>query len=317
MSPPTVTEIAGPQFIGYLFNVALYGCLVIQICLYYLAFPKDSWLPKSLVACLFALETMQTIIVFRDAFATYSIGFADPEILNDVQTTWLSVPLLSGVVSCLVQLFFAYRIHILARDYFVASGVAAIALMQCGAAIASGVQALQVGKFSELQFLAFKATTVWLVGSAVCDVLIAASMIFYLSRRNTGFRSTHALIIRLMKMVVETGATTATVATLDVILFLGIRDRSYHTVPALILAKLYSNTCLAVLNSRMHIIGGRNANSNDHDIQNTSTYVANSGSIRIEGVSMRKDVWTDGTTMGAIKDAESSLERTRVSDQED
>ena len=46
-------------------------------------------------------------------------------------------------------------------------------------------------------------------------------------------------------------------ATVDLILFLVFPDTAYHTSIAIALAKLYSNSMLMILNSRIRIIGGR------------------------------------------------------------
>jgi hypothetical protein len=51
----------------------------------------------------------------------------------------------------------------------------------------------------------------------------------------------------------------ATIALLDIILFLGFRHNNYHTTPALTIAKLYTNSLILSLNSRMRIMGARDA----------------------------------------------------------
>ncbi|KAG7096063.1 hypothetical protein E1B28_006744 [Marasmius oreades] len=55
--------------------------------------------------------------------------------------------------------------------------------------------------------------------------------------------------------------TSATVATVDLILFQVFPDLPYHMAPALILAKLYSNSMMVILNSRVKIVGGRGQES--------------------------------------------------------
>lgn len=49
------------------------------------------------------------------------------------------------------------------------------------------------------------------------------------------------------------------IATVDLVLFLTKRNTSFHTTPALTLAKLYSNSLLVLFNSRITIVGGRNS----------------------------------------------------------
>jgi hypothetical protein len=64
---------------------------------YYLAFPKDRWLLKALVAFTYAIETAQTIVMTIDCFNTYAKGFGDIELLNDTQNEWLAVPIFTAI----------------------------------------------------------------------------------------------------------------------------------------------------------------------------------------------------------------------------
>jgi len=317
---PNVAALSGPVLIGYILNFMLYGTLSVQVYMYYLAFPKDTPVAKALVSLLYAVETTQTILIIHDAFATYAKGFMNLEALNNVGLNWLSVPVMSGIVSCSVQLFFAYRIWVLSRSIFVVAIVVLIALTQCGAALAAGGQAFIIGNFADLQTEAFVSTSIWLAGSALCDVIIAAAMTYYLSTRTTGFRATNVLISRLIRMTVETGTITATVATLDVTLFLSFRHANYHTVPALILAKLYSNTCLAVLNSRFRILGGRDESSGEITISQTflaqdSTSAAQAKrfvNVHTTVTSDQQSTWNDTIPMGRLETTKHNLSDDRL-----
>ena len=64
---------------------------------YYLAFPKDKWIVKSLVAFIYLMELAQTIIITRDCFQTFAYGFGDVNKLEAMQTEWLAVPVFTAV----------------------------------------------------------------------------------------------------------------------------------------------------------------------------------------------------------------------------
>lgn len=74
--------------------------------LYYLSFPKDGRIPKSLVYTVYTIELAQTIIITRDAYTYYASGFGNLEGLDAVQTAWLSIPLFSGLGECSAVLHF-------------------------------------------------------------------------------------------------------------------------------------------------------------------------------------------------------------------
>ncbi|TFK74298.1 hypothetical protein BDN72DRAFT_80778 [Pluteus cervinus] len=83
-------------------------------------------------------------------------------------------------------------------------------------------------------------------------------MTYYLLRCDSKVRQTRAPISKLIRMTIETGSITASVAAVDVVMFLmgKLNFLSGSITPSIILAKLYSNTTLAILNSRRNLSGG-------------------------------------------------------------
>ncbi|EKM52282.1 uncharacterized protein PHACADRAFT_260563 [Phanerochaete carnosa HHB-10118-sp] len=257
--PADIAPIAGPLLLGYLFNWGLYGVLSVQVYLYHLAFPKDSRVVKALVYSVFLIETTQTVLVTHDAFNAYAKGYGNIVALGSAQLEWLAVPIFSGIVSATVQMYYAYRVSVLSGSRVLGLGICLIALLQGSSAVAQGAQAFKIGNFADLATEAFASCTVWLAGSAACDVIIAGCMTFLLLKNDTKMPATHAVVTKLVRLIVETGMLTAVAATIDIILFLAFPHNSYHGCVALTLAKLYSNSLLVLFNSRIRIVGGRNA----------------------------------------------------------
>jgi hypothetical protein len=52
-------------------------------------------------------------------------------------------------------------------------------------------------------------------------------------------------------------AAIAIVSTINLVFYVCFKTKLYFPVPAVIIAKLYSNTMLVILNNRINIIGGR------------------------------------------------------------
>ncbi|KAL0959969.1 hypothetical protein HGRIS_011631 [Hohenbuehelia grisea] len=194
----------------------------------------------------------------RDAFALYGSGYGNVSLLINIPFIWLSVPIMSGIVSCTVQIFFAYRIQLLSGSKLIGLLIVVLALLEGIAAVVVGIQLKEIVSFPKLQSSAFVSKAVWMSGSALCDILIAVLMCHFLSVKNNGLRSTRMYVNRLMRLIIETGAVTALAATADLIIFFAFPHNNFHTVPCLIMSKFYSNTAFAILNSRMHIRGARN-----------------------------------------------------------
>ncbi|CDO78113.1 hypothetical protein BN946_scf184611.g5 [Trametes cinnabarina] len=252
-----MAPLAAPLLLGYLFNWGLYGVLSVQVYLYHLAFPKDSVIVKTLVYSVYMIETAQTIIIAHDAFNAYAKGYGDLNALGSAQTEWLAVPIFSGIVSATVQIYYAYRVSVLSGSRLLGLAISAIALLQGSSAIAQGAQAFRIGNFADLATKAFASCAIWLAGSATCDIIIAGCMTFLLLRKDTKVPTTHAVITKVVRLVIETGTLTALAATIDITLFLAFPHNSYHGCVALTLAKLYSNSLLVLFNSRIRIVGGR------------------------------------------------------------
>ncbi|KIP09896.1 hypothetical protein PHLGIDRAFT_18448 [Phlebiopsis gigantea 11061_1 CR5-6] len=253
-----VASSASPILIGTLLDFTLYGVLLIQIYIFHISFPEDPKTSKIIVYAVFFLETVHTILVGHDAYLYLASGFGNVDGLKNVQLQWLGVPIITGMVSVVVQLYFAYRISVFSDSKLLPIGIASVSVLQAASALVEGVREFQVGSFAELAAQTSVPCVMWLAGSALCDVLIAGAMAWVLTRNDSGLPRTHHTITRLVQVVVGTGTLTALATTASLVLFLALPHRAYHVALALALAKLYSNSMMVVQNSRVKIVGARN-----------------------------------------------------------
>lgn len=268
--PEDITLITGPLLLGYLFNWGLFGILILQVYIYYLSFPNDSRVIKSLVYGLFFVDCIQTSLTTHNAWHFLSKGWGDLRVLSDPGWSWIAVPLLSGIVSATVQLFFAWRIWVLSKSVPLAGLIVSIAVTQGLCAMYSGIRFAIINDVTKIASL-FPTATIWLGGSALCDFIITISMVTFLARASTGFSQTDSVITKLIRMTVETGLVTTTVAITELILYLVYPHNNLHMIPALALAKLYTNTLLATFNSRSLAFNS----SSRTDAERTTQYAGN------------------------------------------
>ncbi|KAF8152777.1 hypothetical protein K438DRAFT_1623224, partial [Mycena galopus ATCC 62051] len=210
-----------------------------------------------LIVCwLLFLDLAQTAFSSHFAFEALASRWGDPAVFVQLPWSSCSIPVLTGLISASVQIFFAWRIYALEghknRYIFGVCGLIVIlALMQGLSAVVNGVRegiSSQLADFLQLVI----GVKIWLIGSAVCDVVIAGTMIFILTkyRKMTPWKKTDTIITKLIYHTVETGAVTAIIAILDMVLFLIYPQYLFHVVPSFILGKIYSNVVLATLNAR-------------------------------------------------------------------
>ncbi|PBK61337.1 hypothetical protein ARMSODRAFT_965129 [Armillaria solidipes] len=286
-----IERLSGPEIVASLLHWGLFGTLSVQLYLYYLAFPNDRKSTKYLVYGVYIVEFVQTILVSHDVFAAFGYGFGDIEALTEVHFNWLIVPIMSAVAAFVGQGFYAYRIFILSRSRTVPASVVCLSFTSSMGAIITGVYSFQANDIIKLNNRKTSIVVgIWCGASALCDVVIAICMTYYLTRRNTNFRQTRILITKLIRLTIETGSVTAVVALLTLILFSAFPGETFYGTPAFIMPKLYANTVYMVLNSRIRIKGGRDTYMSSTDMEMTTAVIGDitshptQGTQRMDGV---------------------------------
>ncbi|KAK0454310.1 hypothetical protein EV421DRAFT_409902 [Armillaria borealis] len=311
-----IEQLSGPEIVGYLLHWGLFGTLSVQLYLYYLAFPNDRRFIKYLVYGIYIVEFVQTILVSHDAFAMFGYGFGDLDALTDIHFNWLIVPIMSAVIACVGHVFYAYRIFILSKSRIVPAFVICVSLTSSVAAIITGVYCFQAGNITKLNNRKVSiAVGIWCAGSALCDIVIAVCMTYYLMRSKTGFRRTQIMVTKLIRLTVESGLVTAVGTLLNLILFFAFRDQVFYSTVALIMPKLYANSVYMVLNSRIRIICGRDTYTASTDMEITTTMMRNTtphptqGTQRTDGVqgqvsvvAITKEVFSSDDDMGRMSE---------------
>ncbi|KAF7349804.1 hypothetical protein MVEN_01280600 [Mycena venus] len=231
-----VSYITGPVVLGYMWSYCLYGMLIVQVYLYSEMFPNDSRGIKAFVWVLFILETIYTLIITIAAWNDYGPGWG-------------------GILAGMAQSFYIWRISKLTTKRWVPVLIGCVMLTQVTFACYYGIRVSVEGRtFTEL-FALSPEITLFLIGSAVCDLSITTTLVVVLSaqKHRTPFQRTTGLINKLIRFSVETGCLTSLGAIIDVILWLTTKEWNFHLIAFLVLGKLYSNVLMATLNCRAPI----------------------------------------------------------------
>ncbi|KAJ7123132.1 hypothetical protein C8R44DRAFT_785360 [Mycena epipterygia] len=255
-----VPLLTGPLVLGYMWSYCLYGMLLVQVYMYSEAFAKDRRGIKIIVWSMFTFETVFTIFTTIAAWNAYGPGWGDTDTLLIIDWAWEPLPALNGVLAAMAQSFYIWRIYSLTRKLWLPIIIACIMLTQLTMAFYYGIVVSIEGRGVDKLFALSPEVTVWLVGSAACDILITLSLVFILSRqrRTAGFQRTTSVINKLIRFSVETGSVTSVGALIEVILWLTCRQWNLHFIFFLILGKLYSNMLMATLNCRAPMFNGEN-----------------------------------------------------------
>jgi len=112
------------------------------------------------------------------------------------------------------------------------------------------------------------------------DILIAASISFYLARGRQGFRKTDSIIRKLTLYTISTGVITAIVTLVTLILGVVFDKTFLNTISYFSLPKCYVNSFLAFLNVREHLIKGNSATTGGSNVHMSTPTALNSAKVK-------------------------------------
>ncbi|KAF8240157.1 hypothetical protein L208DRAFT_1385080 [Tricholoma matsutake] len=90
-----------------------------------------------------------------------------------------------------------------------------------------------------------------------CDLVIAIAMTYFLLRNDTGWKTTHILLVKLVCLAIETGTVTMFIAAAYVISTFPTSPYISPT-PVMVLGKIYSNAMMVNFTHHIQVSGGQN-----------------------------------------------------------
>lgn len=265
---------------GVVLDLLLFGILSTQIYVYYLGFPKDRPLVKCAVAWIYLIGVSQSAVALRDLYliATSAQCPDTPFRTHPLAQGWWTMVASSTAVAWTAQLYYAFRIYVMAKNVWVAGIITLLSLAQLGSGIVGAYCFAEGTLQSESHVSLFRTSScvkgfdkLWGPLNVACDVTITIYMTFFLlkQRRKTINRKTHVHVGKVVQLVIETGmATSVTVITYAVLfnmmLDLKVMIGVWYTVPGYAMGKVYSNSMMALLNNRVVIEGGRDTRDPTH-----------------------------------------------------
>ncbi|KAF8478754.1 hypothetical protein JB92DRAFT_3046630 [Gautieria morchelliformis] len=272
----TYDATLGAALIGLTLTSILYGLTSLQTFFYYTRYYKDNAILKILVSWTWILDTVHTAIVGHILYYYLVTNYNNPPALNLI--VW-SLALEVGITTfatVAVQSFFIWRVWILSRRSWLITGpIIILAFIAFVSGLACMAEAFMLGTIQNLIKIE------WVVGVkhgsiAAADIGIAATQCWYLHFSRTGTKRTDNMINTLMIYTINRGILNSIAAVADLACFLAMPDNFVWLAFNLIMAKLYSNSLLATLNTRNALLG-RGA---DTDLEVTKGTLHISGSRR-------------------------------------
>lgn len=118
------------------------------------------------------------------------------------KANWLLAadPMVAGVVACMAQLFFAWRLHIIASQRWLTAFIVIFSFATFCGGVGTGIAVLLVKEYA--LFGTFKAIAmIWLIPAAITDIVITMALTIHLRRYKGNFEATDSVLDRIVQRV--------------------------------------------------------------------------------------------------------------------
>ncbi|KAF7296852.1 hypothetical protein MIND_00916500 [Mycena indigotica] len=266
-----VDLLFGPMLIGVLLNILLYGVMASQMLTYYIRFPHDMRAIRFFILYLLIVETVVVIVEVGIIYEPLIMRYGTVEALTSLPKLLPADAFLIVFVATPVQLFAAWRIWVITHSYIAPIIIAAFSTVSFIGGMFLSFAVSHSSRFSDFSQFAVKAS-VWLVSSAMCDIVLATAMAHALLSKKTGNdKAVDGYINRIVRLSIESGSLTAAAAFMDVILTLSLPKTALNFVVDFPLSTLYTCSLLALLNARDRKPVGASTSASDAEKLQGST----------------------------------------------
>ncbi|KAJ3003519.1 hypothetical protein NUW54_g4822 [Trametes sanguinea] len=281
---PTLANTFGAWLICASIGSMLFGLTTHQTYRYFRLYPTDKKGIKIMVTVLLVLDLLHTATTVQIGYYYLVVNYLNPAALaSGVWSLRLCITE-TGLTMAISHSFFLRRIFLLGgrrlfpvmvitllmASAFDAHDLPCVALaFTIGEPFPSSfstqspgtdgmMPAVTVMTFVEVTFAAFKEYQwmVWvlLANAIMTDVAITGLLIFFLRRSRTGFKRTDSILDILMVYTINTGLSTSIITVPAMICAIIMPDNLIWSGIYVIATKMYTNSLLAVLNSRRSIV---------------------------------------------------------------
>ncbi|KAJ7887272.1 hypothetical protein B0H14DRAFT_3856387 [Mycena olivaceomarginata] len=249
---PTEQSAFSAIEIGTLLSGVLFGLITAQTYVYFKSFPRDPRFTKGLVLGLWIIELAHTACVFNALYIYTVKAYGDPTSLIKFPISLDVTILLHGATVIIVQLFFTHRMSkFLQNKFYIPIFAATILVARFVVFIFTGAAATMMSALVNFMQQWKSLILFDLVSCAVTDVLISAILVYQLAvRRATAYKSTLAIMDKLIMWSVETCLVTTITTMVMLVCFLTMKQNFVWVGILLVQPKIFSNALLANLNSR-------------------------------------------------------------------
>ncbi|CAE6415308.1 unnamed protein product [Rhizoctonia solani] len=252
--PPGITQkdvvnAFGPFVTGIMMQQLFLGVFCVQVYDYWRIFPTDTTFNRAVVASLTIMTLLQGVMDYINLYRNAVTYYGDFLMFDSQDWSLFWEIGVTAILGSIAQVFFLERAYSATKSKIVLVVVGTIIAVSLGFGIASSVEFQRIVRLSLVPSIPVPIIG-WLTLTAVLDVLISAILIYTLLRVRTPFRKTEAVITKIIRVTMETSSVTASIAVINLVLYLALPGQAYHLLPQLIMGKMYAISVMVTLSSR-------------------------------------------------------------------
>ncbi|KAJ8581991.1 hypothetical protein M405DRAFT_831398 [Rhizopogon salebrosus TDB-379] len=245
----------GALFIAGTLAAVLFGVTNVQAFVYFQTHRGTWTLYKLAVVWLWVFDALHLALLTHCVYYYLVINYANFTVLTEIVWSFKLQLVFDVLIVYGVHVLYAYRIWIVSkgRSRVLPAAVCMIVTLTSGVVIAIIWAMYQCHVFADLITRVQWATYMVLGTAAFVDFIIASSLCYLLATSRTGFSSTDSFLTRLMIYIVNTGCMTSASSMVAIITCAVMPTNFIFLTIEFLLAKLYVNSYLALLNARYYL----------------------------------------------------------------
>ncbi|KAH9982035.1 hypothetical protein BGW80DRAFT_1261127 [Lactifluus volemus] len=272
---PSINNILGPFLLGLVFSSILYGVICLQVYSYFTHHSvKDRKFLKFFVIMLLIFDTLQMAFLIHGYYLVGVTNFGN-FIADLMESPWcvsnfvrlaidfelegydrsLRVQITFGfIVAVAIQQFYAWRIYKLSMGkIYIPVLIVTITLSELAIGLVYVVQSFQYPDYLEAS-ISTPIMTSGLSLEVACDIIITASMVYYLIPRGSKVKRSNISPTTILAVYcINSGFLSLIFATLCLATSVAFPSSLIYAPFWFILVRLYSCSFMAILNSRDHL----------------------------------------------------------------
>ncbi|KAG2148018.1 hypothetical protein DEU56DRAFT_927927 [Suillus clintonianus] len=258
----------GALFIGVIIATMLFGLTNVQAFFYFQAHKGTGiTFNKLAVLWLWILDALHMFLIVHCIYYYLVTNYANISALTIIVWSFKLQIIIDVLIVYGVHVLYAYRIWLVAkgRSRALPITVGIIVILASGVAISMIWAVYQCRMFSDLVKIEW-STYLTLATVTFVDLVIASSLCYLLATSRTGFSNTDSIITKFMAYIINTGCLTSICSMTAVITCAAMPNNFVFLGVEFLLAKLYVNSFLALLNARSYLQPTTDTNNNSSDM---------------------------------------------------